>query len=90
MKKRGVIDRIEDGIMVLLFEDEGKEMHLQVQEWQDTSVKRGTIVEITIDPEGSIQQLTPLEAATAEHLKRVSKKRKRLAGRSPGSRFKKK
>lgn len=89
MKKKAVIDRVEDGIMVLLFEGEGREEHLKADEWLNEKLTAGKMVEVTLNQDQRIEHMHPLEEETSARLKRVSEKRKRLAGGSPGSRFKK-
>ncbi|AOM82526.1 DUF3006 family protein [Salisediminibacterium beveridgei] len=90
MKKKAVIDRVEDGIIVLLFEEDGREEHLQADDWLNDSLTAGNIVEVTLNNDKRIEHMHPLHKETSSRFKRVADKRKRLAGRSPGSRFKKK
>ncbi|ADH99921.1 DUF3006 domain-containing protein [Salisediminibacterium selenitireducens] len=83
------VDRIEDGIAVMLNERDQTEIRVALQDLTSISIREGDLLSINISDEGAIQILDKRTDEEKRRRERIQAKQKKLAGRKSGSRFKK-
>lgn len=83
------VDRIEEGIAVMMNEDDQSEIQVALNAIRSFSIAPGDMLTVSIDDHGAIQILGHRSEAQQLRRDRIKTKQKKLAGRKSGSRFKK-
>ncbi|RPF55863.1 DUF3006 domain-containing protein [Aquisalibacillus elongatus] len=85
----GVIDRIEDGNVVVLIEENNQEIKLNPSQLPAKS-EEGSWLTIELDGESTVNNIKLNQSKTEEIQTRVDEKLNHLKTKSKGSKFKKK